>query len=93
MSSSKVVPILSTAGAVPVRNEKGKISMQKVKENRYVSGKRSDYGIHLSSEGSEDEEFIRPRRGKYSTDQQPDERFHFSIKWGSLTNIIIRELE
>ena len=56
MSSSKVVPILSTAGAVPIRNEKGEISMQKVKVNRYVSGKRPDYAVHSSSEGSEDEE-------------------------------------
>nr|CAG4650286.1 EOG090X08WT [Sida crystallina] len=63
MSSSKIVPILSTAGAIPVRNEKGEISMQKVKVNRYVSGKRPDYAIEQSSsEESEEEEFIRPKR-------------------------------
>jgi len=73
MSSSKVVPILSTAGAVPIRNEKGEISMQKVKVNRYVSGKRPDYAVHSSSEGSEDEEFIRPRRARLLGDQQGDE--------------------
>ena len=69
---SKFVPILSTAGAVPVRNEKGEISMQKVKVNRYVSGKRP--GFASSSEGSDDEEFIRPKRVKNLVDQQEDER-------------------
>jgi len=72
-SSSKVVPILSTAGAVPIRNEKGEISMQKVKVNRYISGKRPDYAVHSSSEGSDDEEFIRPKRAKHLPEQQPDE--------------------
>nr|CAH0109806.1 unnamed protein product [Daphnia galeata] len=63
MSTSKVVPILSTAGAIPVKNDKGEISMQKVKVNRYVSGKRPDYAtIHSSSDDSDDEEFIRPRK-------------------------------
>nr|CAG4651118.1 EOG090X08WT [Simocephalus serrulatus] len=63
MSSSKVVPILSTAGAIPVKNDKGEISMQKVKVNRYVSGKRPDYATtHSSSDESDDEEFIRPRK-------------------------------
>lgn len=37
--------------------------MQKVKVNRYVSGKRPDYAtIHTSSDDSDDEEFIRPRK-------------------------------
>lgn len=61
--SSKIVPILSTAGAIPIKNDKGEISMQKVKVNRYVSGKRPDYAAtHSSSDESDNEEFIRPRK-------------------------------
>ena len=52
--------IQSTAGAVPVRNKKGEISMQKVKVQRYVSGKRPTFGPQSDSE--EDEDFTTQSR-------------------------------
>ncbi|CAG9566147.1 unnamed protein product [Danaus chrysippus] len=57
------IGIQSTAGAVPVRNEKGEISMQKVKVQRYISGKKPDYAQGVtSSEESEAEDFIEQQR-------------------------------
>ncbi|XP_072182379.1 microfibrillar-associated protein 1-like [Diadema setosum] len=50
------VPIQSTAGAIPVKNEKGEISMQKVKVKRYVPGKRPDFAPQFSSGEEEEEE-------------------------------------
>ncbi|KAI0211314.1 hypothetical protein LSAT2_003866 [Lamellibrachia satsuma] len=49
-------PVLSTAGAVAVRNEKGEFAMEKVKVSRYVSGKRPEYAPESSDE-DEDVEF------------------------------------
>ncbi|XP_054707957.1 microfibrillar-associated protein 1-like [Uloborus diversus] len=49
--------IQSTAGAIPVVNEKGEISMQKVKVFRYVSGRRPKYAPEESSEEESDDEF------------------------------------
>ncbi|KAG8191103.1 hypothetical protein JTE90_008415 [Oedothorax gibbosus] len=49
--------IQSTAGAVPVLNEKGEVSMQKVKVFRYVSGRRPKYAPEESSEEESDDEF------------------------------------
>ncbi|XP_013183659.1 microfibrillar-associated protein 1 [Amyelois transitella] len=57
------VGIQSTAGAVPVRNEKGELSMQKVKVQRYISGKKPDYAQGVSSsEESDTEDFIEQQR-------------------------------
>jgi len=56
--------IQSTAGAVVITNEKGEVSMKKVKVQRYVSGKRPDYAKASSGEEeSDDEDFTRPNRG------------------------------
>ncbi|ALC43379.1 Mfap1 [Drosophila busckii] len=55
--------IQCTAGAIPVRNEKGEISMQKVKVQRYISGKRPDYArADSSSEESDDDDFVDNRK-------------------------------
>jgi len=65
------VGIQSTAGAVPVKNDKGEISMQKVKVQRYISGKRPDYAQRMSSseEESEGEDFITKARGDRERDR------------------------
>ncbi|XP_014775799.1 microfibrillar-associated protein 1 [Octopus bimaculoides] len=54
---NNTIPIQSTAGAVTIKNEKGDITMQKVKVNRYVTGKRPDYAPDSSSEEEEEVEF------------------------------------
>ncbi|KAM3625076.1 uncharacterized protein V6R79_006519 [Siganus canaliculatus] len=64
----KLPPIQSTAGAVPVRNEKGELSMEKVKVKRYVSGKRPDYAPMESSD-EEEEDFQFSKKGK---DMEPE---------------------
>jgi len=64
----KLPPIQSTAGAVPIRNEKGEISMEKVKVKRYVSGKRPDYAPMESSD-EEEEDFQFVKKGK---DAEPE---------------------
>ncbi|XP_056630119.1 microfibrillar-associated protein 1 [Diorhabda carinulata] len=62
MNPQSTYAIQSTAGAVPVRNEKGEISMQKVKVHRYISGKRPDYAqdAHSDSDSGE-EDFLEKR--------------------------------
>ncbi|XP_061831017.1 microfibrillar-associated protein 1 [Nerophis lumbriciformis] len=62
-ANMKLPAIQSTAGAVPVRNEKGELSMEKVKVKRYVSGKRPDYAPMESSD-EEEEDFQFVKKGK-----------------------------
>ncbi|XP_001602553.1 microfibrillar-associated protein 1 [Nasonia vitripennis] len=54
--------IQSTAGAVPIKNDKGEVSMKKVKVHRYVSGKRPEYAPDASTDGeSEEDDFLDKR--------------------------------
>ncbi|XP_030754040.1 microfibrillar-associated protein 1 [Sitophilus oryzae] len=64
--------IQSTAGAVPVRNEKGEISMQKVKVHRYVSGKRPDYAQEVPSDSDSDEDDFLERRHHINKEASPE---------------------
>ncbi|XP_011300778.1 microfibrillar-associated protein 1 [Fopius arisanus] len=62
--------IQSTAGAVPVKNDKGEVSMKKVKVHRYVSGKRPDYAPMASSdEESDEDDFLDKRMGRVHPDE------------------------
>lgn len=64
--------IQSTAGAVPVRNEKGEISMQKVKVHRYVSGKKPDYAQDVRSDSDSDDDDFLERRHHAPREPSPE---------------------
>jgi len=73
MNPTSIFGIQSTAGAVPVRNEKGELSMQKVKVHRYVSGKRPDYAQDQRSDSeSEDDDFLDKRNHPHARLPSPE---------------------
>ena len=65
------IGIRSTAGAVPVVNEKGEITMQKVKVTRYVTGKRPLYAP--DEDESSDEEGIQASGAVQENDENEDD--------------------
>lgn len=63
--------IQSTAGAIPVRNEKGELTMQKVKVHRYVAGKKPEYAQDARSDSDSDDDFME-RRHHMPKDPSPE---------------------
>lgn len=58
-----------------MKNDKGELSMQKVKVHRYVSGKRPDYApMSSSEEESEEEDFIEHQGAPVSRPTRPPPR-------------------
>lgn len=72
MTSKKTAKsVLSgTSGAVPMRNEKGEIYMQKVKVERYVAGKRPKYAPESDDEDYDNQNDDERKRHEDSSDDE-----------------------
>lgn len=68
------------SSAVPVRNEKGDMTMKKVKVHRYISGKRPEYAQNYSSDEESDTDNFVDRRAQRNfanrgEDRQPNDSY------------------
>ena len=86
--------IQSTAGAIPVKNKKGEVTMEKVKVQRYVSGKRPEYARGTArssseSESSDEEDFTR--KGQREVVEEDSESEEEMIKNEPVEHIKVEE--
>nr|CAB3263778.1 microfibrillar-associated protein 1-like [Phallusia mammillata] len=70
--ASKPQPIMFTAGAVPVRNKKGEMSMEKVHVKRYVAGKRPDWADDEMDESSDEEQSAKFVQSEMASDEEEE---------------------
>ncbi|CAG5116234.1 unnamed protein product [Candidula unifasciata] len=74
MAAKGKVPIMSTAGAIPVRNEKGELTMEKVKVTRYMRGQRPEFAPESSSDEEEEVEVTTGFQNRIRSTQVEDKK-------------------
>lgn len=67
--ASKPQPVMFTAGAVPVINKKGEVSMKKVHVKRYIAGKRPEWASE--DESSDEDDFKKPVEETEENEEDP----------------------
>ncbi|KAK5985091.1 WD domain G-beta repeat protein, partial [Trichostrongylus colubriformis] len=66
---------LPTLGAVPVRNEKGQLVMQKVKVQRYIAGKLPNYAKDDGTDSEDETKDDKKRReSRFDKEERPKEK-------------------
>ncbi|NWW81336.1 MFAP1 protein, partial [Climacteris rufus] len=85
---------LHMANYFPIRNEKGEVSMEKVKVKRYVSGKRPDYAPMESSEEDDEEfQFIKKVKEQKVEPEEQGEELANDSRFQRLQNHIAEDAE